>query len=73
MRTCEVCGSTLDGDHPFVVCAKCLLGEALRVGTSEPVPGDLAPEAKPSLGAQVEGLFARRDFFEKYEILERVE
>jgi len=73
MRTCEVCGSTLDGNHPFVVCAKCLLGEALGIGTSEAAPEDFTLVGETSRGPQFKSLFGRRDFFEKYEILEQVE
>lgn len=72
MRCCETCGAELGQTEPFAVCPKCLFASALETqgaadssrmlnaGPTKPC-FDLAPRLMP-----------RRDFFEKYEILERV-
>jgi serine/threonine protein kinase len=60
-------------DHPFAICPECLFRTALRAH-----PG--AMTARPQGAAQNKGrdfivtsqLFTRRDFFQKYEILEKL-
>ncbi len=72
MKQCDTCGCELSDVHLFNVCPKCLFGEALGVNTTPGISG--AEEASPGTPPRVQAprLVARRDFFEKYEILERV-
>ena len=72
MRRCDTCGRELGRDDPFTVCPACLFGTALdgRVGDR----GAAAPQEgrpPPDFGA-TSPLAARLDFFQKYELLERV-
>ena len=61
MKRCDTCGGPLADDHPFALCPKCLFGEAIH---SHDASAGGAPEKFP--------LSPRRDFFEKYDILEKV-
>jgi serine/threonine protein kinase len=61
----------LEPDAPFAVCAKCLFGAALEVRSEDaPISSDAGLGSAPvtSKGR----LFPRRDFFDKYELLEPV-
>ncbi len=72
MRLCQSCGSPIGSDHLFAVCPKCLLRSALETRDQGSGPPLEAPTpAAPRLESIV-WPFVRRDFFEKYEILERV-
>jgi serine/threonine protein kinase len=71
MKHCTSCGAAIGEDYPFVVCAQCLLGAALE--PTEPAGGDPPGIGVLSAGLKgVQGLSCRPDFFDKYDILERV-
>ncbi len=70
MRYCDICGKAISDKHPFAVCPRCLFEPALDPGTGS---GTQASDQAPSFTlAGVTGLFPRRDFCQKYEILERI-
>jgi serine/threonine protein kinase len=72
MRRCDTCGAELSDAEPFTVCSRCLFGTALAApGRADaPVPPPV-PADRPRFESAPR-LFPRRDFFQKYEILERV-
>ena len=72
MKLCDSCGGQIDPAHPFRVCPTCLLGEALTAQPDTP-DSDLVDAANHSARRVVApGRLPRRDFFQKYEVLERV-
>lgn len=62
MKICDTCGGPLAVDHPFTLCPKCLFDGALRAHT-------VAPERRRMAFSN---LSVRQNFFDKYEILEKV-
>jgi len=72
MRKCDTCGCKLDDAELFVACTRCLFDSALRVrdGSNSKVHEIAAPSI-PLLD-RAPRLFPRRDFFQKYEIIEQV-
>ena len=68
MRHCDTCGCELEEGHPFTVCPKCLFGAALA---SDRHSRGVAEVEFPSPVESWPRLFTRRDFFQKYDILER--
>lgn len=72
MRHCETCGCELRDDNPFAVCPKCLFRTALGAyggsGAASPPHNEMGA-SPPGIATR---LFPSRDFFQKYEILERV-
>jgi serine/threonine protein kinase len=67
MKCCDTCGADMEAKYPFAVCPNCLLASSFSTKESKAdedlVTGCNAPFAK---------VFPRRDFFEKYDIQERV-
>ena len=62
MKQCDTCGGPLADGHPFTLCPKCLFGQAIG-----------APAGAGDGHATFRGGFGpRRDFFERYDILEKV-
>ena len=62
MKRCDTCGGPLADGHPFALCPKCLFGGAIH---SHDAGGEAAAGEKFRLSP-------RHDFFEKYDILEKV-
>src|ERR1039458_5960081 len=62
MKRCDTCGGPLADGHPFALCPKCLFGGAIH---SHDAGGEAAAGGKFRLSP-------RHDFFEKYDILEKV-
>jgi len=61
-KRCDNCGGPVAEGHPFALCPKCLFGGAILVGDAGET--DIAERAfRPA---------PRRDFFEKYDLLEKV-
>lgn len=56
----------MDDKNPFVVCATCFLAD------SSPPHQDGFHETFSPAGSLIEKIFPRRDFFEKYDLIERV-
>ena len=72
MRHCDTCGGELGDADAFSVCPKCLFQSALgTAGRPDRAAEALGDWSRGRLAA-ASHLFARRDFFAKYEILERV-
>src|SRR5437867_2878240 len=72
MRVCDTCGGPIADDQPFAVCARCLFAEALEAEESSEAD---APPTPPGLGRFPRSLFrisSRGEFFEKYEVQERL-
>lgn len=71
MRHCDTCGRVLDDGEPFAVCPECLFGAALESRSA--LSGAGTPQAEAPAGLEAAPrLFPRRDFFQKYDIMERV-
>jgi serine/threonine protein kinase len=64
MKRCDTCGGPLAEGHPFTLCPKCLFGEAIH---SEAAGGPAEAAGKFRLR-----LAPRPDFFEKYDLLEKI-
>jgi serine/threonine protein kinase len=73
MKHCDNCGGQMGDDHPFAICPECLFKRALRAHP-DTTAGRLEKEAHDKSGDFIatSRLSARRDFFKKYDILERV-
>ena len=72
MKLCETCGNPLDPAYRFAVCPRCLFGEALVTPSAAEKPTQRvlgSAGVAPPPGAEAN---SGRDFFEKYELLERV-
>jgi serine/threonine protein kinase len=73
MKHCDTCGSQMGDDHPFAICPECLFGTALRAHPdTTAVPLEKGDQAQSGDFLASSRLFARRDFFQKYEIQEKV-
>ena len=73
MKHCDTCGSQMGDDHPFAICPECLFGTALRAHPdTTAVPLEKGSQAQSGDFLASSRLFARRDFFQKYEILEKL-
>jgi len=72
MRLCESCGSRIRDDHSFAVCPKCLLESALGTYNHHAAPLIEAQTPLAPWQETTHRLFVRSDFFEKYQILERM-
>ncbi|MGD0904052.1 MAG: serine/threonine-protein kinase, partial [Terracidiphilus sp.] len=72
MRQCDTCGCPLEDAQPYRVCPKCLFSEVL--GAESPLPSleQQAVEAELPQPDAAHNLFPRRDFFRKYDIIERI-
>ena len=72
MRQCDTCGCPLEDAQPYRVCPKCLFSEVL--GAESPLPSleQQAVEAELPQPGAAHNLFPRRDFFRKYDIIERI-
>jgi len=62
----------MSDDQPFVVCPKCLFEAALKAGGDGAPPAGEDP-APPGGFPAIPGLASRRDFFQKYELLEKMQ
>ena len=72
MKHCDTCGAAISDDYPYVVCARCLLGEAREPAESAgggPPNGGVLPAGLQGMW----GLSLRPNFFDKYDILEKVD
>ncbi|MGD0615993.1 MAG: serine/threonine-protein kinase, partial [Verrucomicrobiota bacterium] len=73
MKHCDTCGSQMGDDHPFAICPECLFGTALRAHPdTSSTRSKEATQNKSRDFIAVSRLFRRRDFFKKYEILEKL-
>ena len=72
MKHCDSCGGELDQTDPFAVCPRCLFGTALDTRARPRVIGETSSNEMLLKRGLLGRLFKRRDFFERYEILERV-
>jgi serine/threonine protein kinase len=68
MKTCDTCGGSIGSDHPFAVCPKCLFQDALAAASPQAGVGRQRRQAGRGIGIPV-----RDDFFDKYEVLERLD
>ena len=68
MRTCDTCGSAIDPAHPFSFCPQCMLGKALQVVD---LPSSATPDSS-SASSVLPRLPHRPDFFNKYDLLEKI-
>jgi len=60
MKQCDTCGGPLPEGHPFALCPKCIFG------------GVIGLPAGPSSGGEPSGLPVALDFFDKYDLLEKI-
>ena len=67
-RICETCGGTLEAAHPLGFCPKCLLGAASELRAPVLPPDAPPPPAFPAIPR----LSPRPDFFNKYDLIEKV-
>ncbi|MCI0540269.1 MAG: protein kinase [Verrucomicrobiales bacterium] len=71
MKACDTCGASIPDEQALPVCPKCLFADAL-----EAPPADSTAEITGNTGGTFPGAFAqmaaRRDFFEKYDLRERI-
>jgi serine/threonine protein kinase len=58
--------------HPYRVCAKCLFEDALRSSDDPESPAHEPVGAEMQDAVLVHNLFRRKDFFQKYDIIERI-
>jgi serine/threonine protein kinase len=72
MRTCDTCGGTIGEDHPYVVCAECLFAGALDADEESASDESSLASQNECLHGTAFRVSQRRDFFEKYEIQERL-
>jgi serine/threonine protein kinase len=73
MKHCDTCGSQMGDDHPFAICPECLFGTALRAHPDTTVTRSKEDTQNKSRDfIATSRLFTRRDFFQKYEILEKL-
>ena len=70
MRYCDTCGRPIPEAHAFSTCPQCLFAAALKVKGSSGGRG-IGPDEGRGLIAESH-LFIRRDFFQKYELLQRL-
>ena len=73
MKHCDTCGCQMGDDHPFAICPECLFGTALRAhpdSTAARSKEDTPNKSRDFIATS--RLFARRDFFQKYDILEKL-
>lgn len=64
MKICDTCGSEIEDRYPFVACPQCLLFPIEQKETATGVSW--------AGGVLASNVFPKRDFFEKYELTERV-
>ncbi len=62
MKICDTCGVPIPADHPFALCPKCLFSGAL----------DASVVSSKAQHFAFSSLSVRGDFFDKYDILEKV-
>jgi serine/threonine protein kinase len=72
MRKCETCGSPIEEAHPYRVCAKCLFEDALRSSDDPESPAHEPVGEEMQDAVLVHNLFRRKDFFQKYDLIERI-
>lgn len=65
MNNCDICGGPVEESVPFRICSQCLFTQALQACETEEA-------SRPARRLSGPDLSARPDFFEKYEILERI-
>ncbi|HEY3857872.1 MAG TPA: protein kinase [Verrucomicrobiae bacterium] len=72
MKTCDSCGGPLSDGFPFITCGRCLFGGVLGPDTIVEDPIQVTPD-QPASRLCTAGLFPRRDFWEKFDIIEKVD
>src|SRR5262249_35837358 len=70
-KICDTCGGAYNEAHPFRICPKCLTSQAPEVG-EQPAPVPVLAQALAGRFAQAPRRFIRRDFFQKYDLLEKI-